>query len=245
MRINLLALIFIFLPIILFSQKRLKPTKLKPENWISIKVSEPSDIAYNQDKNTFYVASDDGYLAEMDMDGKIIRKAAYTGYDFEGVLLFEDKVYVVDEMTRKVVVYDEENLEKLSIHSVPYPGGRNKSYESLAFNYEKNTFILITEKEPIYIYELNDKFHIINEIEFKYKVSDISSARFHNGFMWLLSDENMELLKCNPSNYEVLESYKLPVINPEGVAFVNDTDFVILSDDMERMYFFKLPHKLN
>jgi uncharacterized protein YjiK len=127
MRINLLTLIFIVLPIILFSQKRIAPIKLKPERWISIKVSEPSDIDYHKEKNTFYVASDDGYLAEMNMEGQIIRKAAYTGFDFEGVLLHEDKVYIVDEMTRKVIVYDESTLEKLSIHSLPNSGVINKS----------------------------------------------------------------------------------------------------------------------
>lgn len=241
--ISIPILLFFFVPAILFSQKRIKPTKLKPEKWISIKVSEPSDIDYNSEKNTFYVASDDGYLAEMDIDGNIIRKAPYEGYDFEGVLFKDNKVFIVDEMTRKVIVYDEPTFEKLSIHSVPYSGGRNKSYESLAYNPVKEKFILITEKEPIYIFELNEKFQVENEIEWKYNVSDISSARFHNGFMWLLSDENMELLKCNPENYEVLESFKLPVINPEGLAFTSETDFVVLSDDMERMYFFKLPYQ--
>ena len=72
---------------------------------------------------------------------------------------------------------------------------------------------------------------------------DISSASFHNDFLWLLSDEDRTVLKLNPITYEVIEKWLLPVINPEGFAFDKDSNLVVTCDDMQRIYYFNNPEK--
>jgi len=238
---GILLCLWLLVPMGLVAQRIPKPVKLKPLSSVGIQVHEPSDIAFGRDRNSFFVVSDNGYLAETDLEGKLLRKAAHTGYDFEGVLFHGGEVFVVDEMSRRVHVYDAESLTHQRTHQVPYSGGRNKSYESIVYNPVKGKFILITEKEPVYIFELDSLFRKENEIEWKWKVGDISSATFHDGHLWLLSDEDRLVMRCDPKTYEVKATYLLPVINPEGFAFISADTFVVVSDDMERMYRFKIP----
>jgi len=238
---SLTALLFVLVPMVLSAQRIPRPVHLKPLSSQGIKVNEPSDIAFAKDRNSFFVVSDNGYLAETDLEGRLLRKAAHTGYDFEGVLYHGGEIYVVDETARRVHVYDTANLDLERTHHIPYSGGRNKGYESIAFNAVKGVFILITEKEPVYIFELDSLFRKVNEVEWKWRVGDVSSATFHDGHLWLLSDEDRLVMKCDPKTYAVIKAYRIPVINPEGIAFLNKETFVVVSDDMERKYTFKLP----
>jgi uncharacterized protein YjiK len=209
----------------------------KPDGFYKTKVQEPSDIALSASGNSFYIVSDNGILHETDLEGKIIRTAKHKGIDFEGVYANEQFVYVVDETPRKVYVYNTSDLSLAKTYVLNYNGGRNKGFESITYNQNKEAFVLITEKEPILIREYNHDFVLTNEIEFK-GVSDISSATWHNGFIYLLSDEDMMVLKVSPDDYSVIDKRKIPIVNPEGIAFTKDGKMYITSDDMERIYYF-------
>jgi len=235
-------LFMMLVPCIVQAQKLPKPVKLKPLSSTQMEVKEPSDIFHVPWLNGLYVVSDDGYLAETTMDGKLRRKADFKGFDLEGVTYHDGHVYVVDEMNRRVHSYEAPSLKYLQSYLVPYHGGRNKGYESLLFNPQKNRFLIITEKDPIHFIELDSLFERRTECEWKWKVGDISSATFHNGRVWLLSDEDRLVIECDPSDYSVISTYIIPVINPEGIAFVDTTKFVVVSDDMQRLYTFQLPN---
>ncbi|TVR42419.1 MAG: hypothetical protein EA392_00340 [Cryomorphaceae bacterium] len=236
--IPLFALVIIML---LLSSTEKRPEKLKPIKSTHTQVPEPSDICMHPDKNTYIVVSDDGFLFEMDSVGKIIRKADYKGFDTEGVTVHEGKVYVIEEFTRKIRVFDLETFQLERTVSVPYGGGRNKAFESITFNRSRNCFIMLTEKDPIFLFELDKNLNLINEIDMENVASDISAATWHNGFLWLLSDEDMHVIKLDPTSYKVLNKWYVPIINPEGIAFDRNGRMVIVSDDMERLYFFKSP----
>ena len=210
---------------------------LKYEHFKSIKVPEPSDIAFDGSGQVLYVVSDNGILYECTPEGKVLRRAAFEGLDFEGVEVVGDYIYVADESLRQVHRFDREYLKKDKTWYVPYSGGRNKGYESLAFNRTTERFVLITEKDPIVIKELNGDFIPVNEYAFT-AARDISGARYHNGYMYLLSDEDRKVFMCHPETYEVIKSWKIEVLNPEGIAFDKDGRLVIAADDLERLYFF-------
>jgi uncharacterized protein YjiK len=215
-----------------------KSITIKPDGFYSTKVQEPSDIALSTSGKSFYIVSDNGILHETDLEGKILRTAKHKGIDFEGVYATENYVFVVDETTRKIYVY---NTSDLSLHKtliLHYGGGRNKGFESITYNPNKKVFVVITEKEPILIREYNEDFVLKNEIEFK-GVADISAATYHNGHIYLLSDEDMVIMKASADDYSVIERKKIPIINPEGIAFGSDGTMYITSDDMERIYYFK------
>ena len=220
-----------------------KPTKIKPVKKVSIKVKEPSDICLSPSGNSFYVVSDNGILHELDIEGKIIRTAKATGYDFEGVHSDENFVYVVDEMARKIHLYNHKDLSLVRSVSVPYMGGLNQAYESITYNKSKNCLILVTEYNPTWIFELDSEFRVKNEIKFD-KARDISAATWHNGFLWFLSDEDRTVFKINPDTYEVLASWIVPVINPEGIVFDKNGQLIIASDDLEKLFYFNNPENV-
>jgi uncharacterized protein YjiK len=199
------------------------------------KISEPSDICYSVATNTFFVVSDNGYLFETDEQGKITRQAKERGYDFEGVYSDEKYVYVSEEMTRKILLFDIATLEKVGVRQLHYNGGRNAGFESITYNASKDKFIVITEKNPIKIFELDNNFLVTNEVKVK-GVTDISSATYHNGKIWLLSDEDHMVLQCDANSYAIEKRYKLGVLNPEGICFNSKGEMLIVSDDMQMQF---------
>lgn len=216
---------------------------IKPISWKVIDIPEPSDICLHPNSQSFFIVSDDGFLFETDLQGNILRKSSYKGLDSEAVHADENYVYVVEEFTRKIVVLDIQNLETVRTVHHPYAGGRNKGYEAFTFNAAKDVFVLLTEKEPIYLFELDKNLNKVNTINFNHIARDISAATYFENHIWLLSDEDRTVFKLNPTNYEVINQWSIPVVNPEGIAFKENGTMVILSDDMERMYFFNHPEK--
>jgi|SRR5690554_2857927 len=224
-----------------FTQNQ-KPTKINPERKIHLKITEPSDICIHPNGNSLFIVSDDGYLFETDMDGNIIRKAEdYKGLDCEGVYADKDYVYVAEEFSRRIQVF---NIHDFSIERtvrLEYNGARNSGYEAITFNEARNRFLLFTEKNPIYLFELDENLRKVNEIDLSDISRDISAATYHNNFLWLLGDEEMTIYKVNPNTYKVLKSWKIPVVNPEGLTFDHHGNMLILSDDMQLLYYFKNP----
>ena len=218
-----------------------KIKKLKPERFVTLAIPEPSDLCFSFDKKSIFIVSDEGFLFETDKNGTIIRKANFEGVDCEAVFADEKFVYVVEETTREIKVFDLKDLTLEKTISLPYSGGRNKGYEAFTFNKSKNKYIVLTEKDPVYLFELDLEFKVINKIKLEKIARDISAATYHNNFLWLLSDEDNTVFKLNPNNYEVLKKWKIKVLNPEGISFDENGNMLILSDDLKRLYFFKTP----
>lgn len=232
------TLIFSIILLASYGQKnKLTPIKIKPEASFSFKVNEPSDIVFNPATNTLFVVSDNGYLAEADLEGNLIRKSEEFGVDLEGITIHNNQIIVVDEMLRMFSKYDFE-FSLITQKRVPYLGGRNKAFESITFNQVKNVFVTVTEKDPSTIYELDENFNVQAEFKFPYKVRDISGATYFNDKIWFLSDEDRMLRMANPSDYKVEKTFLLPIINPEGLTFDANGNLYICSDDMERLYKF-------
>jgi uncharacterized protein YjiK len=220
----------------LSAQERIK---LKPTEKKFVQVKEPSDISLSPDQKFFFIVSDDGMLVKTDLDFKPVQSATKELYDPEAVYVDDSYVYVVEERTRNLLLFDINTLEVVRIRNYPYNGGRNKGYEAFTLNVAKDKFIMLTEKEPIWLFELDKQLNIENQIEFIYR-GDISAATYHQNKLWFLSDENMEVLQINPNNYQIEKIYSIPVINPEGLAFLPDGRLVVVSDDMQKAYYFNL-----
>lgn len=234
-----LFFVLFIVPIAIALVAAIPTAKLK---WIkkhNIKISEPSDICYSSNTNTYFVVSDGGYLFETDETGTILRKADYSGFDFEGVFADEKNVYVMEEMTRTIIIFDKATLQKTGIRRVSYHGARNKGYEAITYNEAKKCFVIVTERDPIWIHELDENFLVKNEVNFK-KAADISAATFHNGKLYLLSDEDHCVLQLNPIDYSIEKKFKLGIINPEGICFAPDGTMKIMSDDMGILFDYKL-----
>ncbi|MCL7989328.1 SdiA-regulated domain-containing protein [Sphingobacterium sp. lm-10] len=207
---------------------------------IVLKIPEPSDICFSSDSLSLYIVSDQGSLYQTDLKGNILRKSDVAGTDFEGVHADEEFVYIADESARRVLKLDNKTLKQVAVYDVPYSGARNSGIESLTFNQARGTFIMITEKNPILIFELDKDFRKVNLHRFT-SARDISAATYHDGHLWLLSDEDRAVFKLDPYSFDVLQTIRINIINPEGIAFDRDGQMVICSDDRRTLYFFSKP----
>lgn len=198
-------------------------------------VSEPSDIVTDPLNSTFYIVSDNGILMHCDKNGAILETARQLGIDFEGIELHNDTIYVCDETGRSVYRYRKQDLTFCGKVQVPYTGARNSGYESICWNEAKGCFIMVTEKNPVTIQEFDPQFHPTVQYTF-HAAHDISGARFFDGRMYLLSDEDRTIFSVDPLTYEVVYNYHINIWNPEGITFMNDGSVVISADDLQRIY---------
>ncbi len=204
-----------------------------------IKIDEPSDITLAPGGNSWFVASDGGHFAEFDLDFNLIRNSDYEGMDCEGIWAENDRLYVVNESPRNFAVFSLPDLKKVSESHIDYGGARNSAFESFTYNQKRKCFVTVTEKNPIWIYELDKDLKKTNEIRWPF-AGDVSSATWHDGFIYFLSDVDKRLFKLNPDDYTILKTWEIPVMNPEGLAFDKNGMLVILSDDVQRVYVFKI-----
>jgi uncharacterized protein YjiK len=205
-------------------------------------VPEPSDIVYAPDNSCIYIISDKGLLCKTDTNGKILATAEVKGLDFEGMSMHEGNIYVTDERTRRIMVYSQNNLELIKQNELSYLGGINLGYEGIVYNAKKGCFIAVTEKDPTWFFELNKDLMKINEIRMKV-ASDISGLYYHNDLLYALSDEDQMVIEMDPLTYKVIQKWKVPVTNPEGICFDPNGNLVVLSDMEQKIYKFRLDKK--
>lgn len=231
-------LIFLFFPLGLFAQET---THLKPIKKYNLSIPEPSDICISPDQKTIYIVSDDGGLFECNTEGVVLRKYTKDLIDAEGVYCDDQFVWVVEERTRLIKKFDRITLQLISSVYVPYEGGRNKAFESITKDKEGN-WMLITERDPVWMIRYTNEFKEISRIKIPTE-SDVSAAcRFQNK-LYLLSDESAEIWETNELNGEILKKYKIPVLNPEGLAIGDDETIYVLSDDGHQLYLFNFNNK--
>lgn len=209
-------------------------------SWRNVEVAEPSDVAIAS-ATTFYTVSDQGRVATIDSSGHLLRLSGEVGYDLEGCLYQGGRLYVADERARRILELDPNDLTVKRRLTFPYGGGRNKGYEAIGWNERKQVFTLITERDPVTVYEVDTAWRIVNEVPFDRSVRDLSGCSWYNGSMWMLSDMDRELLRCDPVDYHILQRYSIPVINPEGLSIAADGTAWVMSDDRQRLYTFQLP----
>lgn len=212
--------------------------KLKSKQSVQLAIPEPSDIYFAPDTRTFFWVSDQGTLFETDSQGKIIRQKAVPNSDLEALFVRDSSVFVMDETHRLIHEFGRNHLDLIRSVNVPYAGGRNKGFEAMCYISDLKKYLLITERDPVVLFELDEQFHIINQINLSRLARDISSAQYQNGFLWLLSDEDRTLFKLDPKDYRILQSWILPIVNPEGFCFDENQELRVISDDMQRMYYF-------
>ncbi|MBL7930138.1 MAG: SdiA-regulated domain-containing protein [Bacteroidia bacterium] len=231
-------LLILFLLAGLFSQSAKSPF-IKPFKTVRLELAEPSEIV-SLGRDRFIVLANKGFIYEINTEGKVIRKAETTGYDLEGACSVKDKLYVTDESLRQVMIFQSHDLSFVETRQLQYHGPRNLGFEAITYNPEAGIFLLATEKNPQLIIEYSNHFIQGKQVSIK-GINEISALDYLKGHLYILSDEQNTVFKVNPKNYTITQSWKLPVINPEGICFTDEGDMVIVSDDMGKMFFFKNP----
>lgn len=200
------------------------------------RLPEPSDIVFDAATQHLFIVSDHGILYECDTSGKPTRSASVKGVDFEGVEVREKYVLVADETQRRIYKYNKSDLSLDKIYTVQWGGAINRGFESLAWNASKHCYVLVAE-QPAVIVEYTEEFTEITRYPFRH-TRDISSARWRNGYMYLLSDIENCLMRCDPQTYEPVAYYNFDIINPEGFDLLPSGRTMVVSDNEQKIYFF-------
>lgn len=222
---------------IVFSSSIIEKTlKIKYNKTFKTDVPEPSDGCLSANQQSLYVVSDNGFLFETNLEGKILRKSNVVGIDFEAICLVNDVLYISDESARKIYCINPADLTLNKIYNLNYSAARNSGFEAITFDQKSKLFYLVSEKSPIVIRVYNEQFQQINEINFD-AASDISGAQFYENKLWLLSDEEHLLIQLDEI-FKVVKKYDMKILNPEGFFFNNQGALTVISDDMAKLYQF-------
>lgn len=125
---------------------------------------EASDLAYNPHTGTlFAVMGKHPFLAELDLDGNVLRKIPLNGWaNPEGVVVMEDgRIGIVDERQRDLVVV-KVDAATVAVERGDYKGvglgesaDGNKGFEGIAWDAMRKRLLLGAERPPA-LYALSD-----------------------------------------------------------------------------------------
>ena len=209
--------------------------RIIPKQKISVPVEEPSDVCVKG--NEFIVVSDKGDVFSLSKDFSQKRLLQSNLSDPEGIFCSGDSIWVAEERSRLITSLLYSNPSKIRSVEIPYSGGRNKGYEALCRKVDGN-WLLFTEKEPVWMIELDSKFREIGRTILSLP-GDVSSAAIYNGQLFLLSDEAACVWKMDLATNKILKTYTFNILNAEGLCFDADGGMWIMSDAEKKIYQFE------
>ena len=83
----------------------------------------------------------------------------------------------------------------------------------------------------------DENFKVLNELSLKV-TSDISAASYYNQKLFILSDEEHCIIELD-QDYKEVKRYSVNIINPEGLCFDSQGNVIIVSDNMESIFYYK------
>jgi uncharacterized protein YjiK len=176
-------------------------------------------------------------IYELDLDGDIQDVTNVEGVDLEAISIDEDEhFYIADESKAKVWRVDHDGNREESFDIDTTDG--NSGIEGLTFD-DKNHMLVAKEKHPATIIEVNLDDKELDRKKIDY-ADDISALTWNanDDHLYALSDEEQKLWRLD-SDYDKITSWKLPINNPEGIAFSKDKMYIV-SDAEDRLYVFSL-----
>jgi uncharacterized protein YjiK len=210
---------------------------LRPSRKINIWVDEPSDICRVGSQDYFFIVCDNGGLYKWFSDGRKMKMKTKL-WDPEGVCMSGENLCVMEESPRRLVLIDTSDFSVLSSLTLQHQGGRNQSFESIAFDGSKE-YLTCTEKNPAEFRLLNSLFNETKRFSIE-KIHEVSSITFHRDQWWVLSDEQSKVFVLNRA-FVITRELSFDVLNAEGIAFSSSGEMMIVSDDLHTIYYFTLP----
>ncbi|GAB4297652.1 MAG: SdiA-regulated domain-containing protein [Ignavibacteriaceae bacterium] len=216
--------------------------KLELRNTYQLNIPEPSGLTLSPDRKSLFTVSDEtGMVYVLSTGGKLLRSFKVHGEDLEGITFINDStIAVVLERSREIIFCNTDGTELEKI-STGLKGDLNSGLEGIAYDSSEGEFYLINEKTPALLIKADKNLKIFFTKVINY-VSDLSGLSLSEDFLWILSDESKLIAKCDKEG-EVIETYKIPVQQPEGIAVNSEQDLIyIVSDFTGILYVFKFIH---
>ena len=200
-------------------------------------VDEPSDLLFTGGK--LYTVSDaHSKIYEIDNDGDVKDEIDLVGEDFEALAIDKTGEFLVAEEGYARIWHVDRDGTRHDAIEVPEALDGNSGIEGLTFDHAGH-MLIAKEKHPSRIIELgaNNQRLADEKVDFS---ADISALTYNpdDHHVYALSDEDHSLYRLD-SAWHVDTAWKLPIKNPEGVAFDGSLVY-IASDSEQRLYLFEL-----
>ncbi|WP_268799141.1 SdiA-regulated domain-containing protein [Pseudomonas huanghezhanensis] len=230
-----------------------------------------SALSYDPDRKTlFTVTNKNSELAELSLDGRVIRRIPLTGFgDAEAIEYISPGVYVIsDEHSQSLFkVHVDADTLFLDAHdsqqlTLGIDAGGNNGFEGLAYDTKGQRLFVAKERKPVQIIEIrgfprvsDDTPNVLEVTTDKARnaglfVRDLSSLQFdeRSGHLLALSDESRQILELDTTGRPVANAslskgsmgLARNVPQAEGIAMSDDGTLYLVSEP-NLFYVFKKP----
>ncbi|MGE0079408.1 MAG: SdiA-regulated domain-containing protein [Bacteroidales bacterium] len=216
---------------------------LSPTEYYDLGIPETSDLCFGSSTDILYTVSDNTTkVYKITTKGRKLSELAYTGNDLEGVCYVDGQyIYVAEERLRKIVKLDLQG-NVLDQKTIPVEvNSENEGLEGISYATFCSRFYIINEMNPELLIETDKNLNVLNEypLTFANDYSGICVDNINQN-LWILSDMSATVNKCTMQG-ELIESYRIPVSNPEGIAYDPSSKILyVVSDSEARLYVFNL-----
>lgn len=224
-------------------QKKETQAILDPLEVYTVTIPETSDLSFGSSTDILYTVSDrTAKVYKITTKGKVLSELKYTGSDLEGVCYTENQfIFVAEERLRKIIKLDLQG-NQISENAIPVEiNDENQGLEGISFATFNKHFFILNETNPGLLIETDESMNVIDTYSLSF-AEDYSGICVDNvnQQLWIVSDESASVTKCTLQG-ELIESYRIPVTNAEGIAFNPVTnELYIISDSEARLYLFQI-----
>jgi len=205
-------------------------------------VPEPSGLDMTFDEKGFWVVSDENstiYL--IDSWGREVKSFKVEGSDVEGITVIdEDKLAVVLERSREVVILDTSGVELKRV-KINVEGELNSGLEGITYDSTGKRFYLLNEKKPRLLLTLDENLIELRRDTLNFS-KDVSGIFFDDqkNILWIVSDESESIYKTDFTG-KPFDEFKIKIAQPEGITLNKKrTKLYIVSDNTNSLYVFNL-----
>jgi uncharacterized protein YjiK len=230
-----------------------------------------SALSYDPDRKTlFTVTNKHSELAELSLEGDVIRRIPLTGFgDAEAVEYISPGTYVIsDEHSQSLFkIHVDAGTQRLDAHdseqlTLGIGAGGNNGFEGLAYDTKGQRLFVAKERKPVQIIEIRgfprsstatpDVLEVTSNTsrDAGLFVRDLSSLQFdeRSGHLLALSDESRQILELNTEGRPVANvslskgsmGLEKNVPQAEGIAMGDDGTLYLVSEP-NLFYVFKKP----
>jgi uncharacterized protein YjiK len=213
-----------------------------------VQIPEASGICFSQNSETLFVVEDEGKVYEISRDGAILRQKRIGDYDLEGVACDDvhNRLLLAQEGEDAILVLSQKKLKLTKSIKIKkrFRGEnilrRDKKHGLEGIAIVEDFILLSNQKNPSLLLKVTreDKAKVTILELFKHGHEDIAGLTYHDGYLFMVSDDENLLLKYDIKDKRVIATAKLPQASQEGVAFDND-GYIYIADDAGRVLKYK------
>jgi len=212
-------------------------------------VGEPSGLSYDKVNNQLFSVSDSDDIFRLSTKGKVLDTYDFSA-DLEGVTNYNiaNTLLIAIEDTYELIEYNyitkESTTHKMDYDNQDDPGS---GIEGVTYNPTNGEIYFLNEKDPAALIVANSNFNVTNEYRLTFS-GDLSASSYveETGFLWLGSDEESTIYKCNTQG-NVFETFTMEdsdgdlLDKLEGIAVDYDNQLLyVITDGDAKLYVYQI-----